>query len=86
MRIHLILIMLQYTNTKEEKGIIINFHPPLFMSAIKIVTSAQIECKVDCNMKKIQTSTNEENEPSLYDNDFNENIGSLLNLSENLSI
>ena len=66
-----------------DDGIMIEFHPPLLVEAIKIVTSAQVECSINGKMEDTHIQENE-SEESILDEEYNENLCSMLDLSEKI--
>ena len=66
-----------------DDGIMIAFHTPLLVDAIKIMTSAQVECSINGRMEDTHIQGNESQE-SILDEEYNENYCSMLELSEKI--
>ena len=71
--------------TSGEESIVIEFHPPVFVNSIKILTSAQVECGIKRKMN-YEDNAKDESEEIFSDDGYNENLGSMLDLYEKFSV
>ena len=69
--------------TTRNEGIVIEFHQPLLVEAIKIMTSVQVECSINTRIEDTHIQENESHE-NISDEEYHENLGSMLDLSERI--
>ena len=71
------------TSTSGEESIVFEFHPPVLVNSIKIVTSAQVECSIK-RKKNYEDNVEYELKELFSDDGYNENLGSMLDLNEKM--
>ena len=80
---HLLFYFLKDATTSVEESIVFEFHPPVLVNSIKIVTSAQVECSIK-RKKNYEDNVEYELKELFSDDGYNENLGSMLDLNEKM--
>ena len=82
---HLLFYFLKDASTNGEESIVLEFHPPVIVHSIKIVTPAQVEYSIKTK-KNYVDNDKDESEELFSDDGYNENLGSMLDLTEECGI
>ena len=80
---HLLFYFLKDATTSVEESIVFEFHPPVLVNSMKIVTSAQVECSIK-RKKNYEDNVEYELKELFSDDGYNENLGSMLDLNEKM--
>ena len=80
---HLLFYFLKDATTSVEESIVFEFHPPVLVNSIKIVTSAQVECSIK-RKKSYEDNDKDESDESFSDDGYKENLGSMIDLNEKM--
>ena len=80
---HLLFYFLKDATTSVEESIVFEFHPPVLVNSIKIVTSAQVECSIK-RKKNYEDNVEYELKELFSEDGYNENLGSMLDLNEKM--